>query len=97
MQIVVGCTDGVVYYGDFHTEEEIMAEVEKAGNVFGTDVKGNTLYAYTMDDVVEHTHDFIELHNDWNVQTITLIINGRERKFNARQIVWWEIRRDDNE
>jgi len=97
MRIVIGCVDGIAYYGDVHSETEVMAEVEKAGNYFGQDVKGNDLYAYTIEDVIEHTQDFIELHNDWNVQTITLIINGRERKFNARHIVWWEIRRDENE
>lgn len=91
MHIAIGTVDGVTHYSDPTTEQEILDHLAANDFLFGTDIEGNEVFAHTIEDVIEAMDDLFEYRPALNTQTITLMINKHERKFNACHVIWWEF------
>jgi hypothetical protein len=99
MQVIIGCVDGHTYKSDYHSDEEVQAELDAQDGYVGTgDLKDQQ---FTIDDMLVIFNDIVYngKMNGSKVDNayITLEIGGRGIKFKAEHIIWIDVIRDHTE
>lgn len=91
MRVSIGCVDGHTYISDYTSNDELMKYLEENDFVIGTDTNGQKVRVHSLEEAVEFMNGLFEYNAKNETQTATLTINGVERIFNSRHIVWWSF------
>ena len=89
MYFKIGCVDGKEYLSDAFPVEDIQEMLDETGGYIGTDDLKDKKFE-TVDEVIDLVASFAKYDSSNNTQFITLTIDGRDRIFNSRHIIWFE-------
>lgn len=90
MRIQIGTVDGQTHSSDPFTREELQAYIDEADGKFGTGTLSSVVIN-TPEELLEMTLDFFKYDRTNEYQICSLRINGHDRTFNSRHVVWWEL------